>query len=351
MDPSQVQSDHSNDVHSLEHEGEGEAQAKPEAAGAGGAGESLSEAQAKKDSGDVTDATGGSTGTPAAPSPFKHRSFIRRLWDKFNIYMILFILVLVLAVGALVMMTFKGQQDNNKPISTESLSDDALKQLANTDVTVGNSKQILTVQANAVFAGAVLIRGDLEVAGALKLGGDLSLANLTVTGNSKLGDIESSNITVGNSLNVQGTLTLKSGISVAGQSNFNGGIVTSSLTTDALNLNGNLRLTKHVTAGGTIPSISKGTAVGSGGTVSLSGSDTSGSINVNTGGSPPAGCFATVTFSEPFKSTPHVVVSPIGASAGALDFYITRSTTNFVVCTANPAPVGVSFGFDYMAFE
>lgn len=350
MDPSQVQSDHSNDVHSLEHEGEGEEQAKPEAASQGGAGESLSESQGKKDEG-VTDATGAAASKPAPPSPFKHRSFIRRLWDKFNIYMVLFIFVLVLAVGALVIMTFKGRQDGAKPISTETLSEDALKQLANTDVTVGNSKQILTVQANAVFAGAVLIRGDLEIAGALKLGGDLSLTNLTVTGNSKMGDIESSNVTVGNTLNVQGTLTLKSGISVAGQSNFNGGIVTSSLTTDALNLNGNLRLTKHVTAGGTIPSISKGTAVGSGGTVSLSGSDTSGTVTVNTGGSPPAGCFATITFSEAFKSTPHVVISPVSASAATLDYYITRSTTNFAICTANSAAVGVSFGFDYIAFE
>ena len=344
MDPSQVQSDHSNDVHSLEHEGEGGDKEAPKPTAAG---ESTGDDKENKDG--VIDTTGSESGKPVPPSPFKHRSFIKRLWDKFNIYLVLFILVLVLAIGSLVIMTVKGKQDNNNKIaSTEDLSQDALKQLANTDVTVGSSKQILTVQANAVFAGAVLIRGDLEVAGGLKVGKDLSLANITVTGTSRLGEVESTNLTVGNTLNVQGTLTLKSGISVAGQSNFNGGIVTSSLTTGALQLNGDLKLTHHLTAGGTIPSISKGSAVGSGGTVSLSGSDTSGSITINTGSSPPAGCFATITFSEAFTNTPHVVISPVGASAAGLDYYVTRSTTNFVVCTATPAAVGVSFGFDYV---
>ena len=215
---------------------------------------------------------------------------------------------------------------------------------------MGEPKQILTIQANAVFAGSALIRGDLEVAGTLKLGGDLSLTNLTVTGATQLEDVKANNLTVGSNLNVQGALTLNSGISVAGQSNFNGGIVASSVITGSLQLNGDLKLTHHITAGGTIPQIEKGTAVGGGGTVSLSGSDTSGSIAINTGSGPPAGCFATVTFSETFDNIPHVVVSPVGAAAADLNYYITRSTTNFVVCATNPAAAGQSFGFDYIVF-
>lgn len=332
MDPSQVQSDSANDVHSLEH-GDGD------------------DAPDQKVS-NVTDATGGEgSKVVPPPNPFKHRSFIRRLWDKLNIYLLLFVFVLVLAIGALVALTMKDKQAGNKSLSTGELSQEALKQLANTDVSIGDPKQILTVQANSVFAGAVLIRDDLEVAGTIKIGGDLSLANLTVSGSSTLADVTSNNLTVGNSLNVQGTLTLKSGISVSGQSNFNGGLVTSSLTTGALELNGDLNLTHHVTAGGTIPGIAKGTAVGGGGTVSLSGSDTSGSIAINTGSSPPAGCFATVTFSETFKNTPHVVVTPIGAAAAELNYYVTRTTTNFVVCSANAAPASQSFGFDYIVLN
>ena len=342
MDPSQAQSDKSNDVDSLE-KSDGNEAAKGQLPG-----NAPKDGEAPKTEDGVTDATGGAPGAAPAPNPFQHRSFIRRLWDKLNIYLLLFILVLVIAIGSVVSLTIKGRQDAYKIITTQTLTQDELKQLANTDVTVGEPKQILTVQANAVFAGSVLIRGNAEIAGTLKLGGDLSLANLTVSGESTLNEVKATNLTVGNSLNVQGALTLNSGISVAGQSNFNGGIVASSVITGSLQLNGDLKLTHHITAGGTIPDIAKGSAVGSGGTVSLSGSDTSGSIAVNTGGSPPAGCFATVTFSEPYATTPHVVVSPVGAAAAGLDYYITRSTTNFVVCSTNAAPSGQNFGFDYV---
>lgn len=339
MDPSQAQSDKENDVDSLE-KSDGNDASKGQLPGA------QKDGEAKPEDG-VTDATGGN-GQPLPASPFQHRSFIRRLWDKLNIYLLLFILVLIIAIGSVISLTIKGKQDAYKIITTQGLTQDELKQLANTDVTVGKPKQILTVQANAVFAGSVLIRGDLEVAGTLKLGGDLSLANLTVSGESLLNEVKATNLTVGNSLNVQGALTLNSGISVAGQSNFNGGIVASSVITGSLQLNGDLKLTHHITAGGTIPAIAKGTAVGGGGTVSLSGSDTAGSIAINTGSSPPAGCFATITFSEPYATTPHVVLTPVGTPSASLNYYITRSTTNFVICSTNAASAGQSFGFDYV---
>lgn len=337
MDPSQAQSDKSNDIDSLE-KSDGKAPAS---------GQPPKEGEAPKTEDGVTDATGGSSGA-SAPVPFQHRSFIRRLWDRLNIYLLLFILVLVVAIGSVVSLTLKSRQDAFKIVTTQELTQDELKQLANTDVTVGEPKQILTIQANAVFAGSALIRGDLEVAGTLKLGGDLSLTNLSVTGAAQLEDATANNLTVGSNLNVQGTLQLNGGISVAGQSNFNGGIVASSVITGALQLNGDLNLTNHIIAGGTIPNIERGPATGGGGTVSLSGSDTSGSIAVNTGSGPPAGCFATVTFSKAFNNIPHVVVTPIGAASAGLDYYLTRTTTGFLICSTNSAPAGQSFGFDYI---
>lgn len=345
MDPSNVQADSSNDVHSLEHE-DGDVQQPQTAQNA------PTSPVAGAEAADITDATGG-TGKPAPPpvDPFKHRSFIKRLWDKFNIYLLLFALVMVLAIGSLVTLTIKEKDAGVKMIGSQELSQDALKQLANTDVTVGSPKQILTIQANAVFAGAALVRGDLEVAGTLKLGGDLSLANLNVSGASTMRDINATNLTVSNNLAVQGTLTLKSGISVGGQSNFNGGIVASSIATGALQLNGDLKLTNHITAGGTTPTVAKGTAVGSGGTVSISGSDTAGTVTINPGGSPPAGCFATITFNKAFNDVPHVAVTPVGSAAGTLDFYVTRTTTTLSICTANSASAGQSFSFDYIVLD
>lgn len=323
MDPSQVQADKGNDVHSLENED-----------GATNAGQS-----------EVTDATGGQSAA-AAPPPAK-KSGIKKLWDKFNIYLMLFGLVVVIGVGLLVMTTTKSKEPETK-LSSQGLSQDDLKQLANTDVTVGNPKQILTVQSNAVFAGAVLIRSNLEVVGTLKVGGSLSLSDLTVSGNTQLATADINNLTVSGALNLQNNLTVRGGLNVSGPSAFTGGLTVNSLATGALQLNGDLNLTHHITAGGTLPSIAKGTAVGSGGTVSMSGSDTSGSIVINTGSAPPAGCFATVTFSQKFSNTPHVIISPVGSGAAELTYYITRTTSGFAVCTTTPAPASETFGFDYM---
>jgi len=321
MDPTQLQDDKENDIHSLEHDD-------------------------GKGNDNVTDATGGSSS--AAPPPQK-QSAIKKLWDKFNIYLVLFVFVVVIAIAVVVFLTVKSRESAQQDaITSQGLSDDALKQLASTDVTVGNPRQILNIQANAVFAGAVLIRSNLEVAGTLKIGGALTLANLEVTGTSKLGTAEAKELTVLGAMTLQNVLTLRNGVSVSGRSSFSGEVVTNSLATGALTLTGDFNLTQHLVAGGTIPAIERGGAVGGGGTVSLSGSDTSGSIAINTGSSPPAGCFATVTFSKKFNNIPHVVLSPVGSSAAGLAYYVTRSTSGFVLCTATPAPTGQSFGFDYV---
>lgn len=344
MDPTQIQSDKSNDSHSLEQSDGSEKTPKAPDANTGGL-------ESDKKSGDpnVTDATGGA-GAATDKKPPKVNP-VKKLWQKFNLYLMLFVLVVVVAIGILVALTIKSNQQNKGELDTENLSQQQLQQLANTDVTVGNNKQLLTVQANAVFAGSVLVRSSLEVAGSLKVGGSLSLNSLTVTGSTQLSDTTTNNLTVSGALNVLGALALKNGISVSGNSNFTGNVTTASLTTGTLNLNGDLALTHHIAAGGPTPGISRGTATGGGGTVSLSGSDTSGSITVNTGSSPPAGCFATISFSQKFTGTPHVVITPVGSAAAGLQYYIDRTTGSFSICTANSAPASSTFGFDYMAFD
>lgn len=343
MDPSQIQEDKTNDVHSLENGGDGgRTDDKP-----------VEATVTKSDDGktQITDASGGSDAAPDEPQKPKKESFLKKFWHKFNIYLLLFILVIVLAVGIVVVLTFKSKQDAQKTIATQQLTQDALKQLANTDVTVGDARQVLTVQSNAVFAGSVLIRSNLEIAGALRVGGELSLTSLKVSGNSQLSDTSVNNLTVGGTLSLQGALTIKNGINVTGNSGFAGNVTTTSLTTGQLQLNGDLNVTSHISAGGPTPNASRGTAVGGGGTVNLTGSDTAGSIAINTGTSPPAGCFVNVTFSKRFNSTPHIAVTPIGAASAGLDYYVDRTTTGFSICTANPAPAASNFGFDYIALD
>lgn len=343
MDPSHAQSDKSNDVHSLEQFNESNNTEN------GPAINNQQGAKPSANSSDITDATGGLKPEPAPPA-FKKNIF-RRLWEKFNLYLVLFVLVIVVAIGILVTLTVKSNQQTEASLGTQNLSQQELQQLASTDVTVGSNKQTLTVQANAVFAGSVLVRKDLEVAGSLTIGSDLELKNLKVSGDAKLSDTQVNNLSVNGSLNLQGQLTLKNGLNVTGNSAFSGTLTASSITTGGLTLDGDLTLTHHITAGGPTPNISRGTAAGGGGTVSLSGSDTSGSITVNTGSSPPAGCFATITFSQKFNSTPHIVITPVGSSAADLQYYIERSGSKFSVCTGNSAPANVTFGFDYIAID
>jgi cytoskeletal protein CcmA (bactofilin family) len=344
MDPSQVQADPTNDSHSLE-------QVDEKAADKSSASEAASKDTKNDDKKDgIIDTTSGASDDDKSPKS-KKKNPLKAFWQKFNLYLALFILVVVVAVGILVTLTIKSNKPPKNALDSQNLSQQELQQLANTDVTVGSPKQVLTVQANAVFAGAVLVRSNLEVAGSLKVGGSLSLNSLTVTGATQLSDTNVGNLTVTGALNVQGALALKNGISVSGNSNFTGNVTTASLTTGTLNLNGDLVLTHHISAGGPTPGISRGTATGGGGTVSLSGSDTSGSITINTGSNPPAGCFASVTFSTKFANTPHVVVTPIGSGAAGLQYYIDRTTSGFSICAANAATAGMSFGFDYMTLD
>jgi len=338
MDPSQTQEDKSNDVHSLET-------VDPNAKSDDKTGETeVINTEADGGKTKVMDTTGGGSGDDKP----KKESFIKKLWYRFNIYLMLFVLVVILAVGIVVIMTIKSKQTDQAGIKGQGLSSSALSQLANTDVTVGDAKQVLTVQSNAIFAGSVLVKSNMEVAGTLKVGSKLDIPSLTVSGPTQLSDTTITNLTVSGTVNLQGALTLKNGISVTGNSNFSGAVTAGSITTGSLNLNGDLNLTHHVTAGGTIPSATRGTAVGGGGTFNISGSDTAGSISISTGSSPPAGCFVTVTFSQKYTSTPHVVITPIGSAAAELTYYLTRTTTGFSICSTSPAPAGENFGFDYM---
>jgi cytoskeletal protein CcmA (bactofilin family) len=346
MDPSKLQSSDNNEANSLES-----ADTVIETPDNGGASNTSATIDSSKEPGQPIDATGSDDKSSSpAPSGDKKPPLLKRVWRKFNIYLLLFVLVILIAVGVTVTLFLKDRSAKNQTesiINSQSLSDSALKQLANSDVTVGNSKQVLKVESNAIFSGSVLVRNDLEVAGSIKVGAELQLPGITVSGNSRFNQLQADNLTIGSNATVQGTLVAKKGITVTGNSSFDN-LSAAQITTTAFQLNGELKLTNHITAGGPNPGVGRGNAVGSGGTASVSGSDTTGSIVINTGSNTGAGCFATITFARKFSSTPHVVITPIGSGAAGIAYYVNRSSSDFSVCTTSPAPVGQTFGFDYM---
>lgn len=296
----------------------------------------------------TTDATHGTAPTPQKNKP----SFIKQLWRKFNIYLLLFALVIVVFIAVTVGFFIKNNRDTanqNETIDSQSLSEQAAKELSSSSVTVGSAKQILNVASNAIFGGSVLVRNDLEVAGDIKLGGSLELPGIAVTGASKFTQLQADNLSITADATVQGTLTVRRGVSSTGTSTF-GNLSAAQISASSLQLNGALILTNHVNAGGPIPGANKGTALGSGGTASVNGSDVAGSITINTGNGPGAGCFITVNFVRKYDGVPHVVVTPIGSGAAGISYYVNRSTSSFSVCATNAAPANQTFGFDYIIF-
>jgi cytoskeletal protein CcmA (bactofilin family) len=277
---------------------------------------------------------------------------LRGLASRINIYLLLFILILVLA-GFVVFIGFqRSQKDLETPsVTTTPLTQETLDELNGTDATVGDPKQTLSVESNAIFSGAVLVKGNLDVAGAIKVGGTLNLPGISVSGNSTFDQINTNQLGVTGDTGIQGNLNVQRNLNVAGTAQFGGPVSAPQLTVQSLILTGDLAISRHIDAGGGTPGITNGSALGGGGTASVGGTDTAGTVTINTGGGPSAGCFATITFAQRFNQVPHIVITPVGSAAAGLNYYITRTTSSFQICTTNPAPGGANFSFDYMAID
>lgn len=288
--------------------------------------------------------------TAAEEPAEKKLSPIKRFFRKINVYFLIFFLLIVVA-GAVAIVNFLNSQKTTPEaaLAAQNLTQDSLKQLANTDASIGNSSQTLTIQGNAIIAGQTLMRGNLNVAGNFQTGGSIQGASITVSGAANLGETQTNGLQVASNLAVQGSTTVRD-LNVAGAASFGGALTASQITVTRLILSGNaaLQVPNHIAFTGPAPSRSINASVlGSGGTASINGSDTSGTVNISTGSGTSAGCFVQLNFSQAFTNQPHVIISPIGAGAGLTQYYATRNNTSFSICTAAPAPANQSFGFDY----
>ena len=280
----------------------------------------------------------------------KQVSPIRRFLQRINIYLLVFILLTVIS-AAIAVVNFLNSQ---KPVplatvQSQNLTTDTLKQLANTDATVGSSSQTLNFQGNAIIAGQTLARGNLNVAGNILAGGSIQGASLTIAGTTNLSNTQISTLQVASNTAIQGTTTLRD-VNVSGTSSFNGPLTAAQITTSKLVLSGNgtLTISNHINIIGPSPnrSINNG-VIGNSGSASVSGSDTAGIININSGNNPSAGCLVRIIFQQSFSSLPHVTVTPVGAAAGQIAFYITQDQSGFSVCGNNAAAPNQAFAFDY----
>lgn len=279
-----------------------------------------------------------------------------RIATRLNVYLLAFILILIIAliIVFIVINTGNRQASELEQIQTQELTQEAIDNLTSNEATVGDPKQLLTVESNAVFNGQVLIRDGLDVAGPIKVGGELNLPGITVSGTSQFDEVLLNALSIAGDASVQGTLNVEQNLSVAGEASFGGNISAPSITLDAIQLNGDIAFTRHIDAGGATPSVTRGGSGGSGSTVSISGTDTAGTVTVNIGSGASAGNLATVTFVSAYSGNPHVVITPVSGSPATIrsgDFYLSsRSSTNFTISAASaPSPGGVSF--DYVVID
>ncbi|HET7529069.1 MAG TPA: hypothetical protein VFJ84_02475 [Candidatus Saccharimonadales bacterium] len=281
---------------------------------------------------------------PPKPGGWHNLPFIRNMW------LMVFVLV-VIAGAAVVFVSLKSSKSTTQVTKAGSLTDQQLASLKGNTTLVGDAKQTLDVQSNSIFEGEVLLRSNLDVAGSLKVGSGISIPSITVGGNGTFGQIGiSGGLNVAGDTTLGGQLTVQKNLTVNGSASF-GNLSVSQLGVTTLQLRGDLNINQHINASGGTPGRSLGTAVGSGGQASVSGSDTAGTVNISTGGSPPAGCFITVQFVHAFSSTPHVVISPSNSSAAGLDYYVSRTASSFSVCTASAPSASTTYTFDYIAIH
>jgi hypothetical protein len=277
---------------------------------------------------------------------------LKRIANRINIYLLLFILIIVLSGIVVFVGMQRAKKDLASPtINTTPLTQETLDQLNNSDATVGDPKQTLSVESNTIFSGTVLIKGGLDVAGAIKIGGTLNIPGISVSGDSSFDQINANGLSIAGNSSIQGDLNIQGSITVAGGAQFGGNVSVPQLSVQSLVLGGDLTITRHIDGGGGTPGRTNGSALGSGGTTSVSGTDTAGTLTVNTGGGPGSGCFATINFTQSFSGTPHIVITPVGSAAAGLNYYIIRSTTSFSICSTNAAPGSSSFSFDWVAID
>ena len=275
------------------------------------------------------------------------RSIVVRIMDSRHLYAWIFLLVVIAAAGIVFALTRWSAGGTNKATGNQSLSAQQLQSLASSTASVGSSDQTLNVQSNAIFQNQVLLKQGLDVAGSIKVGGSISLPSISVSGDSSFGQLQVNNtLSVSGNTVVQGQLTLQKNLTVAGSGNF-GSLSTSQLNVSSLQLTGDLNLAHHLVVNGAAPTKSNGSALGSGGTASLNGGDTAGTVTINTGGGPAAGCFVTLNFAQKFSATPHVIISPSNSSAGGIDYYTNRSSTGFSICDNSSPASATTYIFDY----
>lgn len=277
--------------------------------------------------------------------------------------------ILAINVGAIVFLMRAQNSAAEKAAKQVTIGPVELDKLGVSRNKVDNKGLKLTVGPDAQFNGNLTVAGNASIGGQLQLNGTFSANSANFT-NLKAGDTALSKLNVNGDASMS-NLALRSNLSVQGTTHLNGPLTTGGMLTVNNNANfagnlsvggslsagkfntGNLVVSNDLTVGGHLitrgyaPSVSRGSAVGSNGTVSISGNDLSGTVAVNAGVGAGGGIVAYISFHNRYGYTPHVVITPIGP--GAHDIYVNRDSTGFSIGVGSLSTGG--HAFDYIVTQ
>lgn len=280
------------------------------------------------------------------------------------------ILIIALNAGVLLFLLQK-ESSNQKAISNKSvtISPATLNKLGVTDAQIGNSNEQLSIGPNTVFGSNLTVAGSASIGGQLHLNapltassailaqlqaGNTSVSSLNINGSATASSLSvRNNLSVGGAVQFQNTvtvaqlLTVDSSAAVANNLSVGGELSANTLAGSNLVISGIVQAEGHIVTTGSSPAVGPaGPAIGSNGTVSLSGNDMSGIIDINVGANPAtSGAVAHIAFHSAYGATPVVVISPLNRWG---DFYVANlSTGGFDIYTASALNASL-YQLDYM---
>jgi hypothetical protein len=146
---------------------------------------------------------------PPLTSPKKGPNMVMKVITHINVYLLLFIFIVILSGAVVFVGVQRGKKAaNTTTITTQPLTQEAIGQLKDSEAKVGDPKQTLTIESNAIFSGKVLIRDSLDVAGGIKVGSALSLPGISVSGTSTFDQLQANKLSVAGDASIQGQLNL-----------------------------------------------------------------------------------------------------------------------------------------------
>lgn len=287
--------------------------------------------------------------TPQAPDE-KKPSPVERL-KSVNPFIGLLVLVVAIGVGVIIFLTVS---NNNNELSFTSveLSEEDINNLASSQAEIASNADLLKVAPNSEFDQSVVIKKNLEVVGDITVGGEVNIPGIGTTNGTELEQANiAGDLAVQGNSQINGNLNIQNSLNVAGDVTISGELIADTITVNQLNFSSDLVISRHIRSNAGSTTASSGSAVGAGGTVSVSGNDVAGTANINTGGGTSTGALVTISFRENYTSTPAVVITPVGSGAASFDYYITRNSGGFTIYARSAPATGSNFQFDYIVIE